>query len=68
MIYHLWHFFSLSFFLWFINQGSAQIEVEEREETVSSGDAICFPYGFLPSMEFFLVDHDSEFKVLEVAF
>tara|TARA_B100000035_G_scaffold96943_1_gene82241 strand:+ start:1163 stop:2266 length:1104 start_codon:yes stop_codon:yes gene_type:complete len=58
----------LSFFLWFINQGSAQIEVEEREETVSSGDAICFPYGFLPSMEFFLVDHDSEFKVLEVAF
>ena len=58
----------LSFFLWFIKQGSAQIEVEEREETVSSGDAICFPYGFLPSMEFFLADHDSEFKVLEVAF
>ena len=43
----------LSFFLWFVKQGSAQIEVEEREETVSSGDAICFPYGFLPSMEFF---------------
>ena len=59
---------SLTFFLWFVKEGSVQIEVEKREETLRSGDAICFPYGFLPSMEFFVLDHDSEFKVLEVGF
>ena len=59
---------SLSFFLWFVKEGTAQIEVEERKENLSPGDAICFPYGFLPSMKFSVVDHDSEFKVLEIAF
>ena len=59
---------SLSFFLWFVEEGSAQVQVEQREETLHSGDAICFPYGFLPSMEFSVVDHDSKFKVLEIGF
>ena len=58
----------LSFFLWFVKQGSAQIEVQERKETLRSGDSICFPYGFLPSMEFSVLNHDSEFKVLEIGF
>jgi len=58
----------ITFFLWFVKEGSGQIKVAERIETLRSGDAICFPYGFLPSMEFSVIDHDSEFKVLEIGF
>jgi len=55
-----------AFFLWFVREGSAQIELGERKENLCPGDAISFPYGFLPSMEFTVLEHDSEFHALEI--
>ena len=57
---------NLFFFLWFVKEGSAQIELEGQKETLKPGDAISYPYGFPPSMEFSVLDHDSEFQVLEI--
>jgi hypothetical protein len=58
----------LSFIMWFVTNGSAEIQVGGRKETVTTGDAISYPYGFDPTLEFSLAKHDSEFQALEIGF
>jgi quercetin dioxygenase-like cupin family protein len=58
----------LSFIMWFVTDGSAEIEVGGRKETFKTGDAISYPYGFHPSLQFSIAKHDSQFQVLEIGF
>ena len=57
-----------SFLLWFVKKGFAEIQIAERTEVISAGDAISYPYGFNSSLEFSLLKHDADFEVLEVGF